>query len=107
MTLIAQINNVYIETFVTARVSLAATTNLNTIHTLARGGQFLCAIATLDHALTAAQTALQGITVKSTGGTELIVDSEITAFAVQTSNGDASARITGHKVIIFMRRKGV
>jgi len=104
MTLIAQGNNWWIESFTVARASIATVTIRETTHPLERAGVFLGANATMDHDLAIGEANAINLCIRNTNDSELTIGQNITALESVVSNAEGGARIVGEHVLIFMRK---
>jgi len=106
MTLIAQGNNWWIESFTVTRNDILANAERVTVHTLERAGVFLGACATMDHDI--APNAVTGLSlvVRNTDDSQLVIGQDLTALESVFMNDSAATRVVGEIVLVFMRGRG-
>jgi len=93
MTLIAQGNNWWIESFTVTRASIANQAERVTTHTLERGGIFLGAAATMDHDIAASLVTGLCLVVRATDDSQLVIGETISALETVFMNDSGAAAI--------------
>jgi len=108
MTLIAQGNNWWIESFDFARANLATGSATTTALTLERPGTYLGCGATMDipPTETIAEIADISVSCRNIDDSELTIGDTITGIELLRTNNNANGVTFGVHVLIFMRGTG-
>jgi len=109
MTIIFQKgNNFWIESLITARTSIAATTTSSFDSTLERPGIFLGASLALDipTTVTGAEQVLISAGIRQLDNSELVFGDNISTIRTRITNQNATAEIVGTKIIVYLRKIG-
>ena len=104
MTVVAQGNNWYIETFDITRSALAATTTSGHALTLERPGVFLGGTAVIDADVTNADSETISLILRNTDNSFISFGSNITALELIRNNSSAGSVTFGAHVTIFLRK---
>jgi len=106
MTIIAQGNGWWIESFVVVLASVADAANRATDHTLERSGVYLGHTLTCQNS--AVTTAQAGLTyfARNTDNSQLIIGQNITAVRTLVLNDSGGATNMGETLMVFLRKTG-
>lgn len=104
MTIVAQGNNWWIESFVVPRASIAANAERITDHTLERAGVFLGGNASEDHNIDPILVIGLDLALRNTDDSQLLIGQNITAVRSAFSNDGGAAKIVGEMILVFMRK---
>jgi len=103
MTVVAQGNNWWIESFDVPRATVLSATVRQTALTLERVGVFLGGSATFDLDL-AVNDANITLAIRNSDDTVLVIGQDLSAFECVMINNEGANRTCGAHVIIFMRK---
>jgi len=105
LTVIAQGNQWWIETFVVARAAIANQAVRDTTHTLGRSGAFLAGGATLDSNIAAADSTGILLSMRKAGGAALVVGDEMITFETRVGNDSGSSSTVGEFAWVLLRKR--
>jgi len=104
LTLIAQGNGWWIESFTVTRASIANQAERVSTHTLDRAGVLIGASATQDHDIAASAITGLCLVLRATDDSQLVIGENITALETVFMNDSGAAAIVGETVMIIMRQ---
>jgi len=104
MTIFAQGNNWWIESFTVARAAIADQTERSTTHTLERAGVFIGGSATMDHDIVASAVSGMSLVLRSSDNTELVLGENITTIESVFMNDSGGSKTAGEIVLVLLRK---
>jgi len=104
MTLVAQGNNWWIESFAVARAVISNQAERVTTHTLERAGVLIGASATQMHDIAVADVTGLCLVLRATDDTDLVIGENITALESVFMNDTGNSRNVGEFVMVVMRK---
>jgi len=104
MTVVAQGNNWWIESFHVARASIADQAERSTTHTLERAGVFLSGSATMDHDIVASAVSGLSLVLRASDNSELVIGENMSSLESVFMNDSGGSKTAGETVFVLLRK---